>query len=177
MGAHVNSAASDDARLVMDSIRRIVRALRLFDRQAERSVRLSGAQVFVLQKLRDGEPVSINELAERTHTHQSSVSVVVQKLVNQKLIRRAQAATDARRVELSLTAKGRALLKSAPAAAQDRLIAAIQQLNAPHRSQLARRLAELTQKMGIEDQQPSLFFEDGLRRKGRSLRGNLKSEG
>lgn len=91
MGAHTFDR---DSRLVLDCIRRIVRALRLFDREAEKRVGLSGAQVFVLEKLADGGGASINELADRTHTHQSSVSVVVQKLVDRKLVRRSSSARD-----------------------------------------------------------------------------------
>src|SRR5579862_9518824 len=126
MVSHTN--ADPDARSVLDSIRRIVQGLRLYDRKAEKRVGLSGAQVYVLQKLRDGHAISINGLAEKTHTHQSSVSVVVQKLVDRKLVRRAKSKADGRAVELSLTPKGRALLRRAPAAAQDRLVVALRQL-------------------------------------------------
>src|SRR3984957_113806 len=109
MGANINSD-SPDARRILDAFRRIVQALRLFDRQAEKAAGVSGAAVFVLQKLADGQPVSVNELAARTHTHQSSVSVVVQRLVDRKLVRRQRSGDDARRVELTITAAGRRVL-------------------------------------------------------------------
>jgi DNA-binding MarR family transcriptional regulator len=60
---------------VLDAVRRIVQALRESSRQAERQVGLSGAQLFVLQKLAESPASSVNELAARTHTHQSSVSL------------------------------------------------------------------------------------------------------
>ena len=65
---------------VLDAMRRIVQALRESSRWAERHVGLSGAQLFVLQTLAETPGLSVNELAERTHTHQSSVSVVVSRL-------------------------------------------------------------------------------------------------
>src|SRR4051794_8130303 len=70
-----------DVRAIMDAIRRIVRVLRVSSRAAEKQVGLSGAQLFVLHKLADTPALSLNELADRTRTHQSSVSVVVQRLV------------------------------------------------------------------------------------------------
>jgi DNA-binding MarR family transcriptional regulator len=158
MASHTN--ADPDARSVLDSIRRIVQALRLYEREAEKRVGLSGAQLFVLQKLRDGKAVSINELAERTHTHQSSVSVVAQKLVNRKLLRRGKSKADGRQVELSLTAKGRRLLRGAPAAAQDRLVEALRRLPVQRRRRLTLLLAELVRKTGIDARPPALFFED-----------------
>jgi DNA-binding MarR family transcriptional regulator len=157
MGSHTFDA---DARLVLDSIRRIVRALRLFDRETEKRFGLSGAQVFVLQKLGDGKAISINELADRTHTHQSSVSVVVQKLVDRRFVSRSPSAKDARRVELSLTQRGRRLLHSAPPAAQDRLIISLAAFSKTRRNLLSELLTELIQKTGIERHPPTLFFED-----------------
>ena len=77
MGAHT---FDHDFRVVLDCIRRIVHVLRLFDREAEKRVGLSG-QVLCWKNFSDGGGASINELADRTHTHQSSVSVVVHKLV------------------------------------------------------------------------------------------------
>lgn len=167
MGAHT---FDHDSRVVLDCIRRIVRALRLFDREAEKRVGLSGAQVFVLEKLSDGGGASINELADRTHTHQSSVSVVVHKLVDRKLVRRSPSAKDARRVEQTLTDRGRRLLRSAPPAAQGRLIASLDALSRPRRRLLGQLLTELISQTGIERHPPTLFFEDhGSRsRRGRS---------
>src|SRR4051812_25495008 len=125
------------AREILDSIRRLVRALRESSSAAEKAVGLSGAQLFVLQKLGDGRPLSVNELAERTLTHQSSVSVVVRKLCDQGLVARKPSPRDGRRVELTLTARGRRLLERAPGAAQDRLIEALGRLPARLRGQLA----------------------------------------
>jgi DNA-binding MarR family transcriptional regulator len=164
MGAHISDP---DIQAVLDSIRRIVRALRLFDRRAERRFGLSGAQVFVLQKLGDGGAISINELAGRTHTHQSSVSVVVRKLVGRRLVRRSSSSKDARRVELSLTRRGRRLLRSAPPSAQDRLIASLAAVSKARRRRLGALLTELIRKTGIEREPPALFFEDQRRRRRR----------
>ena len=80
MGTHVSRGA--DVQAVLDGVRRIVQALRASSRWAEQHVGLSGAQLFVLQKLAETPGMSVNELAERTHTHQSSVSTVVSRLVD-----------------------------------------------------------------------------------------------
>jgi DNA-binding MarR family transcriptional regulator len=163
MGSHTSAS---DIRLVLDSFRRIVHVLRLFDREAQKRLGLSGAQVFVLEKLKEADGISINELADRTHTHQSSVSVVVQKLVGLKLVERTASATDGRRVELFLTQKGKRLLASAPPAAQSRLISVIGAMPKTSRGLLGRLLLELIQKTGIDRQSPALFFEDhGPRRR------------
>lgn len=152
-----------DVRDVLDSIRRIVRLLRLSSREAEREVGLSGAQLFVLQKLSEAGMLSVNELADRTHTHQSSVSVVAQALVEKGLVARARAAADARRLELTLTSAAKALLRKAPGAAQDKLIEALEKIPASTRKQLAKGLGQLVEEAGLGDEDPEMFDEGGAK--------------
>jgi DNA-binding MarR family transcriptional regulator len=148
-------------REVLDSVRWIFQALRESSRRAERQVGLSGAQLFVLQKLAESPGLSLNELADRTHTHQSSVSTVVSRLVARRLVQRARAAEDGRRVELTLTARGRSVAAEAPDAAQDRLIAAIEAMPAYRRRLLAEGLAELARGVAATHRRAPMFFDDG----------------
>ena len=57
-----------EIRSVMDSFRRIVRALRLSDRRTDRELGISVAQLFVLQQLSDGHPRSVAELGARKNS-------------------------------------------------------------------------------------------------------------
>jgi len=157
MGAHASSAP---VRVVLDSVRRIVRALRESSREAERKVGISGAQLFILQQLAGGPARSISELAGRTLTHQSSVSVVVQRLVSARLVARSPSRSDRRRTELRLTPRGRELLRSAPPLAQERLIRAVRGLSGPRRAQLASGLLEVAGQMRLGAGAPGMFFEE-----------------
>jgi DNA-binding MarR family transcriptional regulator len=149
-----------DSQDILDSIRRIVRALRVSSKSVELTLGISSAQLFVLQKLRDEGGVSLNELADRTLTHQSSVSVVVSKLVEQGLVQRKKAKDDERRVEISITSQGRALLKKAPAPFQDLLIHSIDQLPFNQRTQVAKGLKAIVEMTEIQAGPAPLFFED-----------------
>jgi DNA-binding MarR family transcriptional regulator len=150
-----------EAKIVLDAIRRIVQVLRIVSRAGERDVGLSAAQLFVLDRLASARgALSVNELAERTLTHQSSVSVVVQKLEQRGLIERMRSARDARRVELSLSPAARKLLRKAPQAAQDRIIDAVNAMPSSDRRRLAQLLGALAAKVGDEAGAPAMFFED-----------------
>jgi DNA-binding MarR family transcriptional regulator len=153
---------------VMDSIRRVVRLLREASREAEEHVGLSAAQLFVLQKLDPDRPLSIKELAARTLTHQSSVSVVVSRLVERGLVARRPADHDGRQLALTLTARGLNLLGRAPGASQDRIIAAIAALSRRQQTTLAQSLELLVAALGIDEREvPMLFGEDAPRRRAR----------
>ncbi len=164
MGSHISSEA---ARAVLDSVRRIVRALRESSREAERKVGISGAQLFVLQQLAAGPAESLSELSERTLTHQSSVSTVVQRLVEAGLVARSASRADRRRTELRLTVRGRSVLRSAPPLAQERLIQAVRRLPDGRREQLASRLLELVERMQLAAGAAPMFFEERGAGRGR----------
>jgi DNA-binding MarR family transcriptional regulator len=147
-------------RVVMDALRRIVRDLRLSARDAERGAGISGAQLFVLQTLAESPAGSLNDLAERTLTDQSSVSVVVKRLVDRKLVARKASAEDARRIELSLTGAGRRLLARCPEPTQARLLQSLRRLTAPDLAMLTDGLSALILRMGIEDADARMFFDE-----------------
>jgi len=149
-----------EATLALDHLRRIVQALRESSRASERLLGVSGAQLFVLQTLAKSHALSLNDLALRTHTHQSTVSVVVKRLVGRSLVQSRPSQSDRRRIELELTASGAALLRRAPAAAQDRLVAGLSALRAKERASLAASLGKLARAMQLDERAPSMFFED-----------------
>jgi DNA-binding MarR family transcriptional regulator len=145
---------------VLDHLRRIVRVLRESSRESEALLGVTGAQLFVLKALAGSPALSLNDLAARTRTHQSTVSVVVSRLVTRGLVRRAPSAADRRRVELSLTSRGRALLSRAPLAAQHALIEGIERLPRAQRKGLAAALRSLVGAMQLQDEAPAMFFEE-----------------
>ena len=139
---------SREIREVMDAFRRVVRELRLSGGEVERKLGISSAQLFVLHELGKNPRCSIGEVAERTHTDQSSVSTVVSRLVSAGLAKRSASAEDGRRAELTLTARGKALLRRAPNTAQARMVTALGSLPARQRQVLARSLTQLVEEMG-----------------------------
>src|SRR3954467_14112302 len=170
MGAHTITRGSE-TRVILDGVRRIVRTLHESSRAAERSLGLSGAQLFVLQTLADSPGLSLNALAAETHTHQSSVSTVVSRLVERGLVLRSAAAGEARGRGGGGSAAGRRLAGRAPDAAQARLIEAIERLPAARRRVLARSLLELTSMMELTGGAPVMFFDSSERKGRRATRG------
>jgi DNA-binding MarR family transcriptional regulator len=154
------TAAQRDGASALDSMRRIVRALGISARTAERSIGITGAQLFVLRVL-DAHPAqSLNELAALTFTHQSTVSVVVDRLVSRGFVTRSRSDTDGRRVVLALTAAGRRALRHAPPPTQLRLITAINALPPARRRELAKALKTVVSAMGLGGGTTGLPFDE-----------------
>jgi DNA-binding MarR family transcriptional regulator len=160
MAGSARSASDLAVTRAVDAIRRILRAVRRSARRAERELGVSGAQLFVLQQLRTRPATSLNDLADRTRTHQSSVSVVVRRLVERGLVTRTRAAADARRIELGLSAAGRRLLRRSRPVAQVQLIRAIGRLRPARRSEFAATLELVVRQMGLAASPADMMFRE-----------------
>jgi DNA-binding MarR family transcriptional regulator len=154
---------------ILDSLRRITQAIRLSSSVVQDTLGITGAQLFVLQALAEAPGASLRAIADRTLTDQSSVSVVVSRLVEGGQVTRRISAADARRTELSLTAAGRALLRRAPRLAQTRLVAALRAVPVSELRVTARVLVGVAGTLGPANEPAPMFFEPaaGARAAGR----------
>ena len=165
MGANQTDrqSTSDDAKAVersMNAVRSIVRALRINTRAIELQMGISLAQLFVLQQLAERSAASLNELAERTATHQSSVSVVVRRLVERGYVSRTSSAADKRRIEIEVTPDGRGLLATAPRTIQTQLMEALRGMQASEQGNLADLLERWLHEAKIDIASPPMLGED-----------------
>jgi DNA-binding MarR family transcriptional regulator len=155
-----------DSQLIFDSIRRIVQSLRQASKSTEKHLGISAAQLFVLRKIANfSHAPSINDLAQATMTHQSSVSVVVSKLVRKKMLERIKSKQDLRTTELRLTKAGLKLLKASPLPLQQQIENALKKMPVKTRHGLAKGLVTLIRGANLQDQEAALFFEDRGNRK------------
>ena len=141
---------------LLDALRALDRELRLLPQREEtRALRdaLPPARARVLRVLSERLARSLAELAERTHTDPSSVSVVVQRLVDDGLVARTIATDDRRRTELSITSAGRARLRREPATVERRLDDAIATLGEQRAALVARGLQALA--TALRPQEPA----------------------
>jgi DNA-binding MarR family transcriptional regulator len=159
-------AVGDDTAACLDSIRRIVQAIRKSAGQTQVRTGLSSAQLFVLASLAESPSSSLTDLGRRTFTDRTSVAGVVEKLVRRRLVRRSRAADDRRSAALSITPDGRARVKRAPTAAGAHLRDAIEGLRPAKLRQLATALADLVDAMGLSAAPaPMLFSVNGRSRR------------
>lgn len=160
VAAVIEQATSDDAGRAMDGLRRVVRALRTGNVQAERTLGISSAQLFALRAIAAQPGGSLRDLAERTLTSQSSVSEVVARLAARRLTKRVTSPEDRRRVELTVTDAGNRLLEGAPATVQEQLAAGLKSLSPAQRRNLADGIEAWMAAAGLSSISASMFFED-----------------
>jgi MarR family transcriptional regulator, lower aerobic nicotinate degradation pathway regulator len=159
-----------DSQRILDSIRRLVRLLRLTDRAAQSELGLSGAQLFVLHELNKTPALSLSELADRTRTDQSSVSVVVTRLVEGGFISRERDKRDARRLVLTLTKSGKTVADQSPPVAQEKIIEVLERMPASERHRFADTFTKVIDEMGEGKAAAPMMFEENNNSGGRRIR-------
>jgi DNA-binding MarR family transcriptional regulator len=149
-----------ETQRILDSIRRLVRLVRLTDQVAQSELGVSGAQLFVMKELGKTPALSLSDLARRTRTDQSSVSVVVTRLVESGHVSRDRDPGDGRRLVLNLTKSGRSVLQKAPPVAQERLIEALDRMPIAERKRFADLFVRLIDEMGAAKGIAPMMFAD-----------------
>lgn len=150
----------EDAHSVLNSFRCLVKSLRLADRAGLKEYGLGASQLYVLHELKRDAPLSINDLADRMATDQSTVSVVVAKLIDKGFVARERSETDARRLDLTLTAKGHLTVRNLPPPIQHLIIEGVQRLPRARAKALAESLRDICNVLGIADQHPPMLMDD-----------------
>ena len=153
-------ATADDIDRAMSALRSVFRAARLNTREIELQIGMGLAQLFVLQSLSERPAGSLSELAARAGTHQSSLSVVVRRLVDKGYVERTTSSLDRRRLEIRVTPSGAAILADAPVTIQSRLIASLRSMAPSERHALAGLLHKWAAGAGIEMSGATMFGDD-----------------
>ncbi|HXD24000.1 MAG TPA: MarR family winged helix-turn-helix transcriptional regulator [Gemmatimonadaceae bacterium] len=143
----------------LERVRTLISALSHSARAVERSTGVTNAQLFLLQQLAGADSLSVNDLAARARTQQSTVSIVVARLVRAGLAAKRKSAADGRIAAISLTAKGRRLLAHAPAPPTSLLLHAIEALSDREARALAEGVRALVGALDLSPPEVTMLFE------------------
>lgn len=113
---------------VLRQFRLIYGSVKQHFREVERQCGISGSQLWLLREVATNSGTGVSRLAERLSIHQSTCSLLVEKLVGAGLVLKTRSAADQRRVGLEVTRAGKLLLKGAPGPAEGMLPEALKQL-------------------------------------------------
>jgi DNA-binding MarR family transcriptional regulator len=128
---------------VLRQFRSIVNAVRKHFRATERKAGISGAHIWALSVIAEQPATGVGALAQAMDVHQSTASNLLRTLAAEGYVNAERDAQDRRALRLTLTAKGRRIMKSAVHPYTGVLPEALEQLPAATLRRLERDLAEL----------------------------------
>ncbi|HEY7233398.1 MAG TPA: MarR family transcriptional regulator [Gemmatimonadaceae bacterium] len=159
---------STEGRKALQAVRGLVGALSRKARVIERRTGVTNAQLFLLQEIAAEANLSVNALAARAMTHQSTASVVLSRLERRGLVQRVPSPDDRRSVVLQLTAEGRRALRRAPPTATNEIVRAIGRLTSAEVRMLRDGICALGREAGFTCDDSPMLFQEPATRKGRS---------
>ena len=137
---------------VLKSFRVIYGSVRQHFREVQRTCGISGSQVWILHEVLRTQGIGVSELATKLSIHQSTCSQLVDKLVRAGLMSKTRLTDDQRRVELSVTPRGKRTLASAPGPAEGVLPEAIAELSPAALRNLQRGLQQIIAALDVKDE-------------------------
>jgi MarR family transcriptional regulator, lower aerobic nicotinate degradation pathway regulator len=163
-----NDRASPRSAAPLESLRLLRTLIASLSRSARAIAADTGvtnAQLFLLRQIGSDGGLSVNQLAEMVHARQNTVSAVLRHLARDGWVEKSVSPTDGRRAVIRLSPAGRRLLRRAPAAPTEQLLAALQSLDPRHRRALTEGLRALVSELELEPDQAPLLFEDARKEK------------
>lgn len=131
-------------RLIFGSVRQHFHAV-------EETCGISGSQLWVLQEVAKVPGIGVSAVAERLSIHQSTCSQLVEKLVGRGYLVKARAQDDQRRVGLTASVSGQAVLSEAPGPATGVLPDALNALDMRTLLTLDAALEQVIRKLPTRD--------------------------
>ena len=128
MGETADSTLTELQIEVLRQFRLIFGSVRQHFREVEASSGISGSQVWLLRDIDASPGIGVSQLARQLSIHQSTCSLLVEKLVGAGLANKTRSSRDQRRVGLEITPAGRQRLELAPNPAEGVLPDALRQL-------------------------------------------------
>lgn len=135
------------------ALRRIIRAISIYDRDLAHATGVTPAQLRVLQILdyRPSFTITPKELADQMGIAQATVTALVDKLQASDMLTRHRSETDRRQTNLAITEKGRETVHAAPDALQQRFVRAFDLMHDWEQALLVASLERVAAMLDAED--------------------------
>jgi len=146
---------------VLQSLRRIIRAVELYSRRLKAEHDLTAPQLVCLLTVAEGGDTTASRLSARMHVSPSTVVGILDRLEARGLVARERDLTDRRVVQVSITSKGRRLARGAPSPLQDNLARALSQLPDKEQATIADSLRRIVDLMEARDLDASPILKTG----------------
>lgn len=146
---------------VLMALRKIVRAIDLHSKSLVQKCGLTGPQLSILRELGKESPMSIGRLADRLSLSNATVTGIVDRMVQRKLLTKERSDEDRRRVMVEATKEGMKALEKAPSLLQEQFVQRLAQLEGWEQNLLLSQLQRVAHMMNAGGIDASPFLTSG----------------
>jgi len=133
------------------ALRKVIRAIDLHSKHLSKTSGLTSPQLLIMLEIDKASGVNSSQVAKSVNLSAATVTNILDRLENKNLISRVRNTQDKRKVSLSLTENGKALLLNAPQALQEHFIENFSNLAEWEQSQLLSSMERLAGMMDANE--------------------------
>jgi MarR family transcriptional regulator, organic hydroperoxide resistance regulator len=158
--AKTEKPKQSDISEIMQSFRRIFRAIQQYSEDVLKEFGVTGPQLWLLKTLREKDGASVGELSQKMYLHISTVSGIIDRLEEKGYVLRKRGKADRRVVTVRLTPAGKTIISRAPEPAQGKLLHGLQKLSTQEVMELQIALLKIVDLMEVEYMKVKFFFAE-----------------
>lgn len=137
----------DYASSILQSLRRIIRSIDQHNKQLGSRYRLTVPQLVCLRQLSMEGEMTLGQLARAIYLSQATVTGIIDRLSDKRLITRTRSTEDRRKMKVRLTEEGARLVNDMPWPLQERFSNCLAELAETEQDQIDKTLKKLVEMM------------------------------
>jgi DNA-binding MarR family transcriptional regulator len=144
-------SSPDQIKAVIFLIRKLMHGAELYTKELNKKYSITSAQLNCLLALYENGPLPPSQIARHIMVNSSTVTGVIDRLEQKKLVQRQRNSPDRRIINIQLTPDGKKMAEVAPPPIQQRVVDGLQQLSSKELNQIIRSLTKLTRMLDLQD--------------------------
>ncbi|MDY6861843.1 MAG: MarR family transcriptional regulator [Thermodesulfobacteriota bacterium] len=136
---------------IIFSIRRLMQAGELYTKELNKRYQVSAPQLNCLLALYENGPLSPSQIARYIMVKSSTVTGIVDRLEQKRLVTRLRKSLDRRVITIELTESGKKLAENAPPPIQQKIIDGLKKLSEAETEEIIHGLNMLARMMDVQD--------------------------
>ncbi|MBI5369530.1 MAG: MarR family transcriptional regulator [Planctomycetes bacterium] len=134
---------------IVSSLQSVFQQVDRFSKQSLARFGVTGPQIWALRTIEEREGITLGELTRAMYLHPSTLTGIIDRLVQSGLISRERSPEDRRVIRVRLRPRGRRILARAPEPPRQRLALGLANLDRKQLEALRRAVACIGQLMGL----------------------------
>jgi DNA-binding MarR family transcriptional regulator len=144
---------------IMQSLRKIFKAIQNYSRQVSKEYGITGPQLWALKTISLSRKMSLGDLDKKNVPAPSTITGLIDVLERKSYVARVRDQRDRRVVKLELTSEGRRSAKRAPSPAQGKMIYGLKKLRKNEIQSVVESVQKLAEIMEAEKFKVTFFFD------------------
>ena len=155
----MNIPRDDAVSGIMQSLRRIFKAIQDYSHEVSKNYGITGPQLWVIKTISLNGKLSLGDLGNEMYLQPSTITGLIDVLEQKGYVGRVRDRKDRRVVKVQLTSKGQRLAKKAPNPAQGKMIYGLTKLRGRELNLIFNSIQKLVEIMEAQNIKVTFFFD------------------